>query len=426
MIPCALPFGRGSEKNFYLQKKAEQETLLLESVKPYVKADFFHKIMNNDREQLSDIGEITTVLGLDRIPNTVICGGFHTKAEECDTLPDFLENYIMYFFPNERPVIYFNQRRRFIALLSLSPSLDPNQRKQTVINCAVNLQSGFRDTAMVNISMGISSSYDKTEDLGAAYGEASRALSYSSLFAEAHVIHIEDINTNIETSDYLSVPVENLAACLLQGDAEQMASIVGKIFWRLMGSQESDFNTIRSHSFELIDQIFSIAAENGFIGLDSGGKRIVYLKKLLVPETIEDIFDCVKRITVEIMEIVKSEYTSRYRQIINMALQYIEQKYPYNINLDDVAAHVYISPSYFGWLFKREVGATFTEYLTSVRIDVAKGLLMNTSKTVSEISELVGYMSANYFSQVFYKLTGVRPTAYRNARGAAEGRASVS
>jgi len=74
---------------------------------------------------------------------------------------------------------------------------------------------------------------------------------------------------------------------------------------------------------------------------------------------------------------------------------------------------VFISPSYFLSLFKKETGQTFTDYLTSVRITAAKGLLMTTALTITEIAYEVGFNNSNYFSSTFKKMTGVSAKEYR-------------
>ena len=78
-----------------------------------------------------------------------------------------------------------------------------------------------------------------------------------------------------------------------------------------------------------------------------------------------------------------------------------------------MAQEVLFSPYYVSRLFKEELGLTFIEYLTKIRIDAAKRLLLETNMTVSEISDLVGYQDPSYFTKVFKKREGVTPTQFR-------------
>ena len=74
-----------------------------------------------------------------------------------------------------------------------------------------------------------------------------------------------------------------------------------------------------------------------------------------------------------------------------------------------------LSPYYFSKLFKEETGENFIEYLTKLRIQKAKELLVDKEKSMKEICGQVGYSDPNYFSRIFKKSVGVTPTEYREA-----------
>lgn len=85
-----------------------------------------------------------------------------------------------------------------------------------------------------------------------------------------------------------------------------------------------------------------------------------------------------------------------------------------NISLNLVASNVNISPSYFSSLFSQEVGSTFVEYLTGVRMEKAKELLMCSDKRTSDIGYEVGYKDSHYFSYIFKKTQGCSPKEFRS------------
>lgn len=104
----------------------------------------------------------------------------------------------------------------------------------------------------------------------------------------------------------------------------------------------------------------------------------------------------------------------RTADLIARAQAYIDDHYADpDMSLSQVAAHVLLSPAYFSAMFGREVGETFVEYLTSVRIRKATELLRTTSLTSSEIAYQVGYNNPRYFYSVFRKVAGLPPNEYR-------------
>lgn len=99
---------------------------------------------------------------------------------------------------------------------------------------------------------------------------------------------------------------------------------------------------------------------------------------------------------------------------IRIAKKYIAENYAKNISMASVAEVVNLSGVYFSVLFKKEVGTNFVDYLNQYRIDMAKKLLKDVRYNVNEVAGLVGFSDARYFSKMFKKNVGVKPTEYRS------------
>jgi len=72
-----------------------------------------------------------------------------------------------------------------------------------------------------------------------------------------------------------------------------------------------------------------------------------------------------------------------------------------------------VSESHISHLFGKELGITFSSYLTKVRIEKAKQMLISEDYSVSTIAEMVGYDQSGYFSKVFKKHVGITPGKFR-------------
>jgi len=92
---------------------------------------------------------------------------------------------------------------------------------------------------------------------------------------------------------------------------------------------------------------------------------------------------------------------------------YIQQHLDKDFGIDDIAQYLGISCSYFCFLFKQHFGETFVEHLTKQRMEIAKSLLTNSDKTITQIGSNVGYIERRYFTKVFQKYTGMTPSEYR-------------
>lgn len=100
--------------------------------------------------------------------------------------------------------------------------------------------------------------------------------------------------------------------------------------------------------------------------------------------------------------------------VIVYAIEYIKENYFTNLSLDDIASRFQISIFYFTKLFKAKMGYTFVEYLTYVRIENAKKLMLQDPDIkINEVCELVGYNDPKYFCKAFKKLTGMTPAEFK-------------
>jgi len=87
------------------------------------------------------------------------------------------------------------------------------------------------------------------------------------------------------------------------------------------------------------------------------------------------------------------------------------------ITMDDMARTAMFSKFHFSRMFLRVTGISPGRFLSALRLQEAKRLLLTTSMTVADISHLVGYNSIGTFSYRFRGSVGVSPTEYRQCRG---------
>ena len=100
--------------------------------------------------------------------------------------------------------------------------------------------------------------------------------------------------------------------------------------------------------------------------------------------------------------------------VITKAKQFIQEHHTEELSLGQVAQAVHTSLFYFCKLFRKVTGINFTEYVSRVRIEKAKNLLLNPNLRISEIAYEVGFQSLTHFNRVFKKLIGQSPTEYRS------------
>lgn len=107
------------------------------------------------------------------------------------------------------------------------------------------------------------------------------------------------------------------------------------------------------------------------------------------------------------------EISGHKSAIVRLAKEYIQKHYGEKLSLDEVAAQVYINPSYLSRIFTEVEGTGFNKYLQRVRIDKAKELLKDPRYKVYEVADQVGYPNFHHFLKLFKKLEQTTPSKYR-------------
>lgn len=99
----------------------------------------------------------------------------------------------------------------------------------------------------------------------------------------------------------------------------------------------------------------------------------------------------------------------RHRQMVDQVIQYVQQYYAEPITLGLLADDLHISKNYLGQIFRSLMGETFNQYVTRVRMERAKQLILEGKDYIYEIALKVGYTNIPYFSSQFKKFAGMNP-----------------
>jgi AraC-like DNA-binding protein len=98
---------------------------------------------------------------------------------------------------------------------------------------------------------------------------------------------------------------------------------------------------------------------------------------------------------------------------INKVCLFIQHNFQNRIYLKEVAALIYLTESNFCKFFKKAIGKTYSDYLNEIRINEASRLLIQTDKTISQISYECGFETLSYFNRVFLNKMQMPPSKYR-------------
>ncbi|MFB9769234.1 AraC family transcriptional regulator [Lactiplantibacillus modestisalitolerans] len=110
-----------------------------------------------------------------------------------------------------------------------------------------------------------------------------------------------------------------------------------------------------------------------------------------------------------------AQKTAKYHQRISTVIGYIESNYSSSLSLTDVANQIHLSPAYFSHFFKLQMGMTFYEYLTNVRMKHVESELKNTNNEILKIMDNCGFTTYHQFRKEFYQRFNMSPSHFRKS-----------
>ena len=137
-------------------------------------------------------------------------------------------------------------------------------------------------------------------------------------------------------------------------------------------------------------------------------KTLTRLRDELEPDTPETAERLSEKSTV-------TDLSNAGNSLLKKILAYIQEHDTEDLSLSTLAERYNISTSRLSTLIKKELGLSFSEYITARRMQKAKELLKDDSRSIEEIANAVGYHDYFYFTKVFKKTQGISPSKYRKS-----------
>lgn len=145
-----------------------------------------------------------------------------------------------------------------------------------------------------------------------------------------------------------------------------------------------------------------------------GALRLKITDYILKPVNYEEFGTCIDNLKIALFQrqCVQREEAQEQRTIHSIT-RYLQDHLAEDVSLSVLAEEFHLNPQYISQLFKSEIGVNFLSYLTNIRMEQAKKLLLTTSLSVAEVSERAGYGDYRVFTKVFKKSEGITPSQYR-------------
>lgn len=277
--------------------------------------------------------------------------------------------------------------------------------------------------------LAVGQSVERLSQIQKSYHTASRAFSQRYLYDE-NILYYDEMETmehpggQAETEDnaYLQkVDVNALNPAILQkflsnGLQEETENFVKDYFYAI-GQEPMESLVFRN--YVILNVRFSVISFIKGLGCDTNEMESADTEEVVAEsgKNMESAIAYAKKMISQAIEIRDQNSGNKNRSILKTAVDFIDSHYmDEEISLNTVANVANVSSNHFSALFSQNMGQTFIEYLTTLRMNKAKELLRCTGMRSSEIAGEIGYKDAHYFSYLFKKTQGMTPSDYRKAR----------
>ncbi|QTL98814.1 response regulator [Iocasia frigidifontis] len=305
---------------------------------------------------------------------------------------------------------------KILILYFGSASVENMSIREWLKKLADKIRKDIADKTAFTVTIAIGKYYSDPRMLSKSYYEALTALRQYLFIGNNAVVHFEDINNvDYEEGRYPYLVEKKLIEGIkfAKGVAD-INLLIDKFFQEWAIDDNCNSIVVKARLIELLGILSRAAVEAGAKFKEISSLNFTYTRKLLEIDSAIALKTWLNKFLQLLIEKINEREDSLKKKAVYKGVDYVKNNFEHNISLYEVAEEANLSEHYFSRLFKEEMGCTFVEYITKVRLDEAKRRLKNGNENISQIAQEVGYNEPGYFSKVFKKHCGMSPSQFRN------------
>lgn len=307
-------------------------------------------------------------------------------------------------------VVTRNRQDRILLIL-------PGERFESLAGITLGIAETIRMAAEqymdFTVTIGIGLSCNHLNDIVISSRSALSALDYRYILGKNRVISSSQIGQNPASYRFNNLQWQKKLIASMKGGTPDE---VNKVIDGIVNELKSTFVPVERCSTYVQQTILSILSVLDELSIDECDvfDDANPFAEVYGITTLDDISVKLKAICKRATDAMLLRRSDHNTNQVKKAEEFLLQNYAdKDLSLHSVCKHLFISTSYFSFIFKSSTGETFVEYLTRIRVEKAMQLFKTTALKTYEVADSVGYADPHYFSMIFKKANGVSPTEYR-------------
>ncbi|MGG1555110.1 response regulator [Paenibacillus ferrarius] len=304
-------------------------------------------------------------------------------------------------------------QRNVIAVIVTSPSgtrkeTVKRQAEQTAHECLENIQKYLK----LQVCAAVGTVAEHVGAIPKSYASAVDLLAGRDKLSHKLLITEEDMQE--KSKSFTRRPMESYQAIIdaaMQGQEDWVEERIGELTKTLYKDCPPSISDLREFAIDMVG-IMALALHEQGLQVEDIHENFNMYKQLERMHSLQDFAAWLRDLLLPVCLVMARRSSQKHRKTIDFITRYVQKHYADDITLDILADKVYLTRNYLSQIFKQETGENYNNYLTRVRMDKAKELMLSGNYKIFEISQMVGYKNNAYFSQLFKKHTGLNPSEF--------------
>ncbi len=284
--------------------------------------------------------------------------------------------------------------------------------KGEILAAIQKLQQIIEENFEISLSSSIGSVVTSKDEIYLSYRSAAEYIKYRLFYGDKCVIDAYLANkhqTNNANYSYLSE--KKLLEALYAYDFDE---VLERIHEFIQSINIAPYYQVIAYCSQLIITIYrDFEVSNSF-----PVNHVETILKIENSETLVEISEIISEFCRILLDYLVEKHSrnadEKYKLIVNKIQNYILENYSDSgLSLDVISEIVDLTPGYVGKIFKSYTGESFNEYISNIRLEKARFLLVSTEKPIFKICEEVGIYNVTYFSTLFKKAYSLTPSQFR-------------
>lgn len=403
-----------------LDKEDRELRELLEHNLPTTRRQLFKGLLESGFCQTAYYRKVSDYLKLDFSNQyfTVVLIEFFINRERNSYRPNDLalfsyavKNIVDELTDHKDSVYVADTQRNLLSVIVAAPThVKQETARRQAIQVACELIEHVRTYLKLQVWAAVGSVVKDVQDIPKSYAAAVDLMASRESVPEKQLLLQEDVREL--SRSMLRRPIKSCQAvvdAVMLGQEELMETHIEEMTRSLREGAAPGISDLRELAIDIIG-IVSLALHEHGLQIEYVHADFSMYKELELVYSIADFSGWLRDLLIPICRVMNERSSQKHRKTIDFIKQYVQQHYAEDITLDIIAEKVYLTRNYLSQIFKQETGENYNSYMTRVRMEKAKELLLTGNYKVFEIAPIVGYKNNAYFSQLFKKHTGYYPS----------------